>query len=145
MIYDRIENIDTYKLDSVAVEFIKNLSSDIECKKHILSDNIYANVEEYTTKDVGYFEAHRDYLDIQILLSGEEIIEYTPLIGLKTKDEYDKTRDIEFFFDGESQITPIKLQKGLFTVLYPQDAHKPQLKFKSNMPVKKVVVKVKLN
>ena len=87
MIYDRIDNIDTYKLDSVAVEFIKNLSSDIECKKHILSDNIYANVEEYTTKDVGYFEAHRDYLDIQILLSGEEVIEYTPLLGFKTKDE----------------------------------------------------------
>ena len=47
-----LENIDTYKLDSVAVEFIKNLSSDIECKKHILSDNIYANVEEYTTKEM---------------------------------------------------------------------------------------------
>ena len=144
MIYDRIENIDTYNLDEVALNFIKSLTLDIECKKYILNDNIYANVEEYTTKDVGYFEAHRDYLDIQILLAGEEIIEYTPLVGLRVKDEYDSTRDIEFYYDGENPITPIKLENGLFTVLYPQDAHKPQLKFKNNQKVKKVVVKIRV-
>lgn len=32
MIYDKIENIDLYKLDKNAVEFIKNLTPDIECK-----------------------------------------------------------------------------------------------------------------
>ena len=96
MIYDKIENIDIYNIDKIAVDFIKNLTPDIECKKHILSDNIYANVEEYTTKDVGYFEAHKDYLDIQILLSGEEIIEYTPLVGLSVKESYDKVVILHF-------------------------------------------------
>lgn len=144
MIYDSIENIDTYKLDDVAVDFIKTLTPEIECKKYILNDNIYANIEEYTTKDVGYFEAHRDYVDVQILLSGEEIIEYTSLKGLEVKDKYDETRDIEFYYDGENPITSLKLEKGLFTVLYPQDAHKPQLKYKTNEKVKKVVVKIKV-
>lgn len=144
MIYDKIENIDIYNIDKIAVDFIKNLTPDIECKKHILSDNIYANVEEYTTKDVGYFEAHKDYLDIQILLSGEEIIEYTPLEGLSVKESYDKSRDIAFYYDGKNHVTPIKLEEGLFTVLYPQDAHKPQLKYKTNQKVKKVVVKIKV-
>ena len=144
MIYDKIENIDIYNIDKIAVDFIKNLTPDIECKKHILSDNIYANVEEYTTKDVGYFEAHKDYLDIQILLSGEEIIEYTPLEGLSVKESYDKSRDIAFFYDGKNYVTPIKLEEGLFTVLYPQDAHKPQLKYITNQKVKKVVVKIKV-
>lgn len=145
MIYDRIENIDLYNLDSAAVEFIKNLTPDIECKKHIINDKIYANVEEYTTKESGFFEAHRNYLDIQILLSGEEIIEYTPLEGLEVKDEYDSARDIAFYFDCENHVTPLKLSKNIFTVLYPTDAHKPQLIFKSRQKVKKVVVKIKIN
>ena len=144
MIYDRIENIDTYNLDKVAVDFIKNLSSDIECKKYILSENVYANVEEYSTKNEGYFEAHREYLDIQILLSGEEIIEYTSLNGLEVKDVYDLARDIEFYHDGNNPIIPLKLETGIFAVLYPQDAHKPQLKYETCGKVKKVVVKVKL-
>jgi len=145
MIYDRIENIDKYALNADAIDFIKNLNPDIECGKYVINDNVYANVEEYTTKDTGYFEAHRKYSDIQILLSGEEFIEYTPLAGLETKELYDDGRDIEFFFDCKNPITPIKLEKGLFAVFYPQDAHKPQLKFNQCSKVKKVVVKIKVN
>ena len=144
MIYDKIENIDLYKLDKNAVEFIKNLTPDIECKKHIITENVYANVEEYKTKEQGFFEAHKNYIDIQILLSGEEIIEYTPLDGLKTKEEYNPSRDIAFYFDGTNHVLPIKLLPGFFTVLYPHDAHKPQIISNSAQIVKKVVVKVKL-
>ncbi len=142
MIYDGISNIDLYNLPKIAVDFIKNLTPDIECKKYILDERIYANVEEYTTKEVGYFEAHKKYIDVQLLLKGEEIIEHTKVDGLKIKDEYDPTRDIEFFFDGSSVITPIRLQQGLFTVLYPHEAHKPQIKFNTPQKVKKVVVKI---
>lgn len=144
MIYDRIENLAAYGFDKTVTDFISNLTSDTECKKYILNDNIYVNVEEYTTKESGYFEAHRKYLDIQLLLEGEEIIEYTPLYGLKTKDKYDEGRDIEFFFDGNNTITPVKLENGLFAVFYPQDAHKPQLKFQNCRKVKKAVVKIKI-
>ena len=55
MIYDKIDNIDLYNLDKDAVNFIKNLKSDIECKKYILNDNVYTNVEEYNTKESGFF------------------------------------------------------------------------------------------
>lgn len=85
MIYDKIENIDLYKLDKNAVEFIKNLTPDIECKKHIITENVYANVEEYKTKEQGFFEAHKNYIDIQILLSGEETLNIHRLTVLKQK------------------------------------------------------------
>ena len=143
MIYDKIENIDLYNLDSDAVNFIKNLKSDIECKKHILNDNVYANVEEYNTKESGFFEAHKKYIDVQLLLTGEEILEYTNLTGLNIKTDYDDTRDIEFYYDGDNPKIPILLKSGFFAVLYPADAHKPQLMYKTNQKVKKVVVKIK--
>lgn len=144
MIYDRIENIALYGFDKMVTDFIRSLSSDTECKKYILNDDVYVNVEEYTTKELGYFESHRKYLDIQILLDGEEIIEYTPVSGLTIKDEYDESRDIEFFSDGKNTITPLKLDTTMFAVFYPQDAHKPQLKFQNCQKVKKAVVKIKV-
>ncbi len=145
MIFDEIKNIDLYNLDKKAVNFIRNLTPDIECKKHIIDENIYANVEEYSTKESGFFEAHKKYIDIQLLLMGEEVLEYTPLDGLKVKEDYNTEKDIAFYFDGDKPITKLKLEKGFFTVLYPTDAHKPQLKFSSPQKVKKVVVKIKIN
>lgn len=145
MIYDELCNIDKYNLNNEAVEFIKNLTKEIECKKYIINDDIYANIEEYTTKDTGLFEAHKKYIDIQLLLSGEEIIEYTPLMGLKEKIAYDANKDIAFYNDGEKPIIKLKLVPGFFTVLYPQDAHKPQLFTDSRQSVKKVVVKIKVD
>ena len=112
MIYDKIENIDLYNLDSDAVNFIKNLKSDIECKKHILNDNVYTNVEEYNTKESGFFEAHKNYIDIQL-------------------------------FDGKNPVIPLILKPDFFAVLFPQDAHKPQLTYQTEQKVKKVVVKIK--
>lgn len=143
MIYDKIVNIDLYSIDKDAAAFIKALTPDIECKKHVINDNVYANVQEYNTKEIGYFEAHKNYIDIQILLKGEEIIEYTSVENLKVKDEYDPQKDIAFYFDTNNTVMPIKLEKGLFTVLYPHEAHKPQMIYNELQNVKKVVVKIK--
>ena len=143
MIYDEIKNIDLYNLNKDAVDFIKNLTTDIECKKYILNDNVYANIEEYQTKESGFFEAHKKYIDIQLLLKGEEIIEYTPLENLKIKENYDSLKDIAFYYDGTLPVIKLKMQPNFFTVLYPTDAHKPQLKISDAQKVKKVVVKIK--
>ncbi len=143
MIYDEIKNIDLYNLDKHAVNFIKNLTTDIECKKYILNDNVYANIEEYQTKESGFFEAHKKYIDIQLLLKGEEIIEYTPLENLKIKENYDSLKDIAFYYDVTLPVIKLKMQPNFFTVLYPTDAHKPQLKISDAQKVKKVVVKIK--
>lgn len=145
MIYDEIKNIDLYNLNKDAVDFIKNLTTDIECKKYILNDNVYANIEEYQTKESGLFEAHKKYIDIQLLLKGEEIIEYTPLEKLKIKENYDSLKDIAFYYDGTQPVIKLKMQPNFFTVLYPTDAHKPQLIVSDTQKVKKVVVKIKIN
>ena len=142
MIYDKIENIDLYNIPQEAKDFIRSLKSDIDYGKRILNDKIYANVEEYKTRETGFFEAHKRYVDIQLLLSGEEIIEVTPAKNLKVKKEYDLNRDIAFYFDGDDYITKVKLSAGSFAVLYPHEAHKPQMAYKSQINVKKVVVKI---
>ena len=143
MIYDKIENLKLYNIDKSVIDFINDITSDKECGRYDISKVIYANIEEYSTKEYGYFEAHKNYIDIQLLLEGEEIIEYTPLEGLQVKDEYNTSRDIAFYYDGENQILKLPLKKGFFAVLYPHEAHKPQLISTTQQKVKKVVVKIK--
>ena len=50
MITDKLENIDIYSnIPKVAKDFIKKLNIDIKSGRIVLSDDIYANIETYTT------------------------------------------------------------------------------------------------
>lgn len=145
MIFDEIKNIKKYNVPAEAVEFVLNLTPEIECGKYILSDNVYASVNEYSTKNHEdcFFEAHKKYIDIQLLLKGEERLDFTFADGYKVKEEYNADKDIVFFYDDERDVYSLKLVSGVFAVLYPHEAHKPQMNYKENKPVKKVVVKIK--
>ena len=71
MIIDKLENISIYKnIPDEVIRFIKGLNTNTEEKRYEISENCYANVESYTTKDedIAKFEAHKNYIDIQILL-----------------------------------------------------------------------------
>jgi YhcH/YjgK/YiaL family protein len=66
-------------------------------KYQIRGDDVFALVQEYITKEhsVCRFEAHRQYIDIQMLISGEEMIEVVPVEALRVIEPYKP--DIEFF------------------------------------------------
>ena len=62
-------------------------------------------------------------------------------IPVEIDNEYNE--ELEFFFDDKRDVQSIKLEPGVFTVLYPHEAHKPQMNFRGCENVKKVVVKIK--
>ena len=88
-------------------------------------------------------EAHRTYVDVQMLLSGNERIGWYPTHTLQVKTPYISERDVEFFQYTEKASIQIGVCPGTFVCLLPQDAHMPQL-YHANPgePVKKVVVKI---
>lgn len=131
-----------------AFTFLKdNDLSLLEAGRHdIDSDNLYVSITDYNTKneeDANY-EAHRKYMDIQYVASGMEMIDITPL---SQKDSvyqaYDETKDIEFFSVKGGKA--FKADPEVFFIFFPEDAHKPGLKIDSLAPVRKVVVKVKID
>ena len=102
MIFDDIKNIKNYALiDEKIADFILNLTAAQECGKVFLSEDrlTYANVEEYTTKTLENckLEAHKKYIDIQLLLEGVEELDYINVEGLTVKEAYTPERDIMFF------------------------------------------------
>lgn len=126
--------------------------------KNFLSDNpqgyvekigisgrdIYAVHQVYKTKPVkqARFEAHREYIDLQYVWQGQEIISITGRENLIILTPYDKQKDIQFFkyFSATSLI----MKPGMLAILYPHDAHAPCINLKRQQLVRKTVVKVKI-
>lgn len=148
MIIDRVEYYNYYPYGSVwntAFKFLGSITSGAEEKKYeIQGDDIYAIVASYNTREPHKFEAHREYVDIQCLLEGQEVIESTALNGLTVDIPYDQEKDIAFYVNKDSQKTVSCLIPGIFIAFFPHDAHMPGVSvWDSPSFVKKVVVKIK--
>ena len=107
---------------------------------------VKAIVSEYITKVINEngYEAHRDYIDIQYLISGKEVINSLPLEYLKEIKPYNKEIDAAFYEATNIKPQELLLGNGYFAILFPQDGHMPQLSVDMPMKVKKVVLKVKV-
>ncbi|MBK9192903.1 MAG: YhcH/YjgK/YiaL family protein [Crocinitomicaceae bacterium] len=88
----------------------------------------------------GHSGAHRNYIDIQYVFDGSDLIGYRDLSECqKIKQEYDSEKDFIFFKDAPS--CNIDVQKKYFTLFFPNDAHAPQIGTEFML---KAVVKVKI-
>ncbi len=149
MIYDKIENCGNYKgispLLDKALDFLATMDLDKKeaGKYEIDGTNLFYMVQDYTTipEDNGKYESHRDYIDIQLLLSGNEYIRSAPYEGQRTTVEYNSEKDIELFqlSDGYDLL----LKRGMFALLMPTELHAPKIMVNREECVRKVVIKIK--
>jgi biofilm protein TabA len=128
--------------------FLKNTDltkSDLK-RYDIDGDKLFATVSEYTSKneETTNFEAHRKYIDIQYVISGKEVMNIAPLTSVKeVLTPYDTTKDIEFVT--VPKIINYKATPSNFFIFFPCDAHRPGLKDGTNSPVRKVVIKLRVD
>lgn len=129
-------------------EFLLGLSPEILDGRHAISgDDVYGLVSSYQTRpvDAARFEAHRNYVDVQMVLSGAERLGWAPLQGLEVAQPYDPAKDVEFHAFPDSAASFINAVPGLFVAFFPWDAHMPQVSAGLwPVPVRKVVVKVRM-
>jgi biofilm protein TabA len=86
------------------------------------------------------FEAHDNYIDIQVCPSGRERIGWKPRIKcVAPKGDYNTEKDVTFYNDEPD--TYFELTEGQFAIFFPEDVHAPMI---GDGPIKKLVVKVKL-
>ncbi len=115
-------------------------------KYQVRDDDVFALVQEYVTKEHSAcrFEAHRRYIDIQMLISGEETIEVAPVDALDVIEPYKP--DIEFFAcPAAGRAHALAMTAGLCAIFFPEDAHRPCMNVGGVAePVRKLVVKVAL-
>jgi len=125
-------------------------------KTPIDGENIYISFAEYETKpaDQVVLESHRKYIDIQLMVEGEELMGYAvcepelPTLG----DGYLADRDVAFYpksvmpFWAPGAESPQKrlVKAGEFCVFAPEDVHASQIFQDEPKKAKKIVVKCRV-
>mgnify|MGYP001764486841 CR=1 FL=1 len=106
-------------------------------------DDLFAIVEHARgkAKDAAQLEAHRKYIDIQLVLEGDEQMGWKPLADcLRPVSDYSPDKDIQFFHDAPASW--IAVPPGHFCIFFPEDAHAPLV---SSGNIRKVIFKVAVN
>ena len=152
MIYDKLDNLINYipaVYKQPVQKFLESLSPDMEEGEYsIAGSKVFARVMSYPTKkrDSCKIEAHNLYVDIQATLTGGEGIDIFEREGLKVTEEYDADKDVIFFADDHlSPHCTTANYCGYFTMLFPEEAHRPQEEIEGINYVKKFVIKMEVS
>lgn len=127
-----------------AIEYARTHDlSTLEPGRHeIDGDALFINLCAYETRafEDCRFEAHRRYIDVQMVLSGAERIDVQP-IGALDAEPFDEGAD-NMFLDGHANASVV-MTPGMFVACFPDDGHKPGIAVRGvSSPVKKAVFKV---
>lgn len=147
MIIDYLKNSHLYyEMDSkiqTAFEFLRNLDlhSLEDGKYEIEGNDIFALVQSYNTSPIkdGKWEAHRKYIDIQYIASGNELMGYANISDMNLTEEYSYEKDV-LFLDGTGDFFIVK--SGMFALFTPEDAHLPGRSVDTTAAIKKVLIKI---
>jgi biofilm protein TabA len=106
----------------------------------IVGDELFAIGEQVPgkTKEMARLEAHRKYIDIQLVLEGDEQMGWKPLADcLNPVSEHSEEKDIRFFHDAPASW--VAVPPDHFCIFFPEDAHAPLV---ASGQVRKVIFKV---
>ena len=109
-------------------------------RHEIDGDRLFALVQEYTTRaaDQCVWEAHRKYVDVQLVVAGVEKMGYANIGEIREREAYDPARDVALFDPGGEFVT---IRAGTFAIFGPEDVHSPCHAAGEPSLVRKVVVK----
>ena len=148
MILDTLDNLSRYKSlndrFAEAIQFLQRPDlKDLAAERHeIKGEDIFALVLRETgkKKEDSLLEAHKKYIDIQVVLGGKDEMGWKPTSACKeSKGGYDSGSDVELFHDQPDSWVLTNPEQ--FAIFFPEDAHMPMI---SDGELHKVVVKIAL-
>ena len=124
-----------------AVELVNSLET-YESAVYPLSGGNRVVVMSGKTVPVGAeLEAHRQYLDIQYIVSGQEVMGWAPLDTLELVGEFDESKDVGFY---TGAFDLMRIGEGYCYVAFPEDGHMPTRYTENPNDYTKIVVKLKV-
>ena len=118
-----------------------NALESYEAKTYPLSDGNRFFVAVGTTKEPDLAEAHRQYLDIQYIVKGQEMVGWADLAASTLEGEFSGEKDIGRY---SADFTWHRIPEGICYVAFPEDVHMPGRHLDVPNDFVKVVVKLKV-
>lgn len=149
MIFGNVKNLSEFPFLEEAVRecfaYLKNndLKSFEKGSHEIDGQRLFVNIVEYTTTtpEERFWEAHRDYLDVHVMLDGKEQIDLNFIQNMEQKDYVAK--DDFLPMDGEKNASVV-LENDDFLICYPSDGHRTAVAVDEPVQIKKAIFKVRI-
>ena len=149
MIFGNIQNLEEYPFleeqikECFAYAREHELVSYKKGSHEIDGDRLFVNVVEYTTTtaEERFWEAHRQYLDLHLMLRGTEQIDLNFIQNMDVKEFVEK--DDFLPMDGEKNSSVI-LRDGDFLICYPSDGHRTAVAVDGPETIKKAIFKIRI-
>jgi len=130
MILDTLENLKNYAslnplIGKVADFIAENDLSKIPVGKLLIEgEDLFGNfsLAKGKTKEEAKIETHNRMIDIQVPISGDESMGYTPRKNL-VPQPYDEQKDLTLYEGLAEQY--VTVHRGEFVIFFPQDGHAP--------------------
>jgi len=112
-------------------------------EKIIITDDIFALEQVFYTKDRQecFIESHKKYIDFQLILSGNEQMEYVDIDKLEIENKYDQEKDL-ITYKLAYNTSKFLLQKNDLAIFFSDDAHIGLPKYEKSELVYKTVIKL---
>lgn len=112
-------------------------------------DKLILQINEITTgpKETKRPEVHKDYIDVQYMVHGHELIGYYPDCKDGEVDEDLLEENDVLFYKERTDVNEIMLPMtdGCYAVFFPEDVHRPCCMMNEPEDVKKIVLKVRVD
>lgn len=127
-----------------ALAFVQNMTVDTPDGRYDFGADCFVNVMHCDTKaESAPMEAHEKFIDVQMVIAGEEKIYVTPKAPLTVIEPYHAEKDIAFYAWEHAEA--VTYAAGEAVVLYPEEAHLPCHAANEPMTIKKAVLKLRAN
>lgn len=111
-------------------QWIEKLASynltELEPGRYELGNGHYMNIDAGRTYPAAErtMEAHRQYIDIQTVIEGDEVIGYQPIVHAGSVVEDRSASDAWFYNPNLAKDTLIRMVPGTFAIFTPADGHR---------------------
>jgi biofilm protein TabA len=134
---------EVFDAQSVVGKRVRSVAVGSKAQRIELPGGLFAMEQAYLTKLRAdcFFESHQKFIDIQVVIEGEEFLDVIDITKLTVTQPFLAERDLIKYADS-AESTPLHLLAGDVAVLFPVDGHQPGRAVAQPVPVRKVVVKV---
>ena len=150
MVYEAITNLDKHDLRNekfkAALAFLQRRDlADLPLGNFELVPGVIVQMQSYSTEPAEQidFETHDFHFDIHYIIEGLEGIGMVDRRGLTPKGAYDPAKDMAYWEEPKDSSMLI-LHPGEYTILAPEDAHKPHIAIGEPCRMRKIVIKVEV-